>query len=203
MALPLALVTALNGSSYTIFLFLLLPITLSYSVLRWFDLGMGRFTIYDHFAMTAGNLVHPRCDASNASSIGPLFQLPLSRRLWDPGIRSNTPLTSAESNVVVVTIVRTLTTLLIALTNTTAIATTRVRAWDPGIETTMARPLTPSVAAVRDPFLLLTPSLAASTPWLCSSCHARVWDPGIDPAAEMPLAPTASMSQIASYRAQC
>ena len=73
MANPFTL--ALNGGGYTIFLFLLLPITLSYSVLRWLDLGDDFealkvcFELTSTFAMTATMMT-----ATMASWF-----------IWDPG----------------------------------------------------------------------------------------------------------------------
>jgi len=76
MANPFTL--ALNGGSYTIFLFLLHPITLSYLVLRWFDLGddfealkVLCFELTSTFAMTA--------------TIAMMTATMASWFIWDPG----------------------------------------------------------------------------------------------------------------------
>jgi len=182
MALPFALVIALNGGGYTSFLFLLLHVTLSYPLL--YD---------DAFALTM-SVFALRRDGAVVDDPTAWF-----RRQWDPGtfcgdsqhacqhsaidadiairdiwsvcrnmvfrFRAQTtmarpltlsvsthgssrpcqvdlfagPATSTTLNPYNATL------LLIALTNATTIVATRERqVWDPGIETTMSRPLTSS-----------------------------------------------------------
>ena len=154
MVLPFALALAVGG--YCLFFFLYAYATLL-SFPPQFVKSVLSTGVSQSFVTDAHRRINKssRCDGVD-SPLTMTVTMTTARFIWDPG--GNNPYNA------------TLTTHLIALTNTTAIATTRVRAWDPGsLVATMASLVAPFALAVRG-YLLIFLSIYATS---CSLYPAR------------------------------